>query len=248
LAAVGAEGRHDASGRTAHAQEAHSGDIGSRLNWLRASVLGANDGIVSVAGLVVGVAGATAERGPILTAGVAGVVAGALSMAGGEYVSVSTQRDTERAMLVLERWELEHLPEHELDELAGLYEEKGLSPELARRVAEELTTRDALAAHAETELGIDPGALTSPWHAAWASFAAFVAGALLPMLAILLPPDAARVPVCFVAVVVALALTGWTSARLGRAPRRPAVLRNVGVGALGMAVTYGVGVLVGTAV
>ena len=242
------EGTQDVSGDAAHAQEAHSGDIGGRLNWLRATVLGANDGIVSVAGLVVGVAGATPERGTILTAGVAGVVAGALSMAGGEYVSVSTQRDTEKAMLALERWELENLPEHELDELAGLYERKGLSPALARQVAEELTAHDALGAHAETELGIDPGALTSPWHAAWASFAAFVVGALLPMLAILLPPDSARVPVCFVSVAVALALTGWVSARLGRAPRRPAVLRNVGVGAVGMAVTYGIGLLVGTAV
>jgi VIT1/CCC1 family predicted Fe2+/Mn2+ transporter len=231
-----------------HTHEPHSGDLGNRLNWLRAGVLGANDGIVSTAGLVVGVAGATADRVPILTAGVAGLVAGALSMAGGEYVSVSTQRDTERAVLDLERWELANLPEHELDELTELYRAKGLSQPLARQVAVQLTEHDALAAHAETELGIDPTALTSPWHAAWASFVAFTVGALLPLAAILLPPAAARVPVCFVAVVAALALTGWQSARLGSAPARPAVLRNVGVGALGMAVTYAVGLLVGTAV
>jgi VIT1/CCC1 family predicted Fe2+/Mn2+ transporter len=232
----------------AHHDEAHAGNLGHRLNWLRAGVLGANDGIVSVAGLVVGVAGATSQRGPILTAGVAGLVAGALSMAGGEYVSVSTQRDTERAVLDLERWELANMPEHELDELTELYRRKGLSGPLARQVAVELTAHDALAAHAETELGLDPDGLTSPWNAAGASFVAFFVGALLPLAAILLPPIGARVPVCFGSVAVALALTGWLSARLGSAPVRPAVIRNVAVGALGMAVTYGIGLLVGTAV
>jgi VIT1/CCC1 family predicted Fe2+/Mn2+ transporter len=231
-----------------HHDERHAGDLGSRLNWLRAGVLGANDGIVSVAGLVVGVAGATSQRGPILTAGVAGLVAGALSMAGGEYVSVSSQRDTERAVLDMERWELANMPEHELDELAGLYRDKGLSEPLARQVAVELTAHDALAAHAETELGLDPRALTSPWSAALASFVAFFVGALLPLAAILAPPAAVRVPVCFGSVAVALALTGWLSARLGTAPVRAAVLRNVAVGALGMAVTYGVGLLVGATV
>lgn len=226
--------------------EAHAAGLSSRLNWLRAGVLGANDGIVSVAGLVVGVAGATADRMTILTAGVAGLIAGALSMAGGEYVSVSTQRDTERAMLDLERWELANLPEHELDELARLYQDKGISPPLARRVAEELTAHDALAAHAEVELGLDPDGLTNPWQAAWASMIAFVVGALLPLTAILLPPDPVRVAVCFVAVLAALALTGWTGARLGQAPRMRAVLRNVTVGALGMAVTYLVGSAIGT--
>jgi VIT1/CCC1 family predicted Fe2+/Mn2+ transporter len=193
------------------------------------------------------VAGATTNRSVVLTAGVAGLVAGALSMAGGEYVSVSTQRDTERALLAKERWELEHLAETELDELAGIYQSKGLSAGLARQVAVELTAHDALGAHAEAELGIDPDALTSPWQAAWASLLAFTAGALLPLLAILLPPDGWRVPVCFAAVAVALALTGSVSARLGQAPRLPAVLRNVGVGALAMVVTYGVGALVGAA-
>jgi len=231
-----------------HAQEQHAGDISTRLNWLRAGVLGANDGIVSVAGIVVGVAGATSDRTAILTAGVAGLVAGALSMAGGEYVSVSTQRDTERAVLDLERWELAHLPERELDELAGIYVGKGLSQHLARQVAVELTAHDALGAHAEAELGIDPHSLTNPWHAAWASLVAFAVGALLPLLAILLPPATARVLVCFVSVVLALALTGSVSARLGGAPRLPAIARNVGVGVLAMAVTYGIGILVGVAV
>jgi VIT1/CCC1 family predicted Fe2+/Mn2+ transporter len=200
-----------------------------------------------VAGLVVGVAGATTQRTAILTAGVAGLVAGAFSMAGGEYVSVSTQRDTEKALLGMERWELEHLPGQELDELTGIYVDKGLDPVLARRVAEELTEHDALAAHAEVELGIDPEELTSAWGAALASFVSFVLGALLPLVAILLPPPGPRVPVCVLAVVVALGLTGTISARLGNAPPRPAVLRNVGVGALAMAVTYAVGLAIGTA-
>lgn len=229
-----------------HSGELHSGDISGRLNWLRAGVLGANDGIVSMAGLVVGVAGATSSRGAILTAGLAGLVAGALSMAGGEYVSVSTQRDTEQALLAKERWELEHLAEHELDELTEIYHSKGLSDQLARQVAIELTAHDALGAHAEAELGIDPNALTNPWHAAWASLIAFTVGALLPLLAIQLPLHALRVPVTFVSVVVALAVTGSVSAAVGGAPRMPAVLRNVGVGALAMTVTYGVGLMVGT--
>jgi VIT1/CCC1 family predicted Fe2+/Mn2+ transporter len=230
-----------------HAGEQHHGDVSARLNWLRAGVLGANDGIVSVAGIVVGVAGATADRGTILTAGVAGLVAGALSMAGGEYVSVSTQRDTETALLRRERWELEHLPGPELEELAEIYEGKGLTPELARHVAEQLTAKDALHAHAEAELGIDPDSLTSPWAAAGASFLSFVAGALLPLVAIVAPPHDARVWVCAAAVVAALVLTGSVSARLGDAPARPAVVRNVGVGVLAMAVTYAVGLAVGGA-
>jgi VIT1/CCC1 family predicted Fe2+/Mn2+ transporter len=201
-----------------------------------------------VAGLVVGVAGATTDRAALFTAGVAGLVAGALSMAGGEYVSVSTQRDTERALIDKERWELAHLADAELDELTQIYRTKGISEALARQVAEELTAHDALGAHAEAELRLDPEALTSPWNAAAASFVAFFFGALLPLVAILLPPPAARVPVCFLAVVLALALTGWASARVGGAAVRPAVVRNVALGAVGMAVTYVIGALVGTAV
>jgi VIT1/CCC1 family predicted Fe2+/Mn2+ transporter len=141
-------------------------DVGNRLNWLRAGVLGANDGIVSVAGIVMGVAGATSERSPVFVAGVAGLVAGALSMAAGEYVSVNAQRDSEQAMLTLEAEELEKMPKTELRELARIYERKGLSRETARKVAEELTDHDALAAHAEAEFGIDKDNLTNAWNAA----------------------------------------------------------------------------------
>jgi len=228
-----------------HAGELHHGDVSARLNWLRAGVLGANDGIVSISGLVVGVAGATADRTTILTAGVAGLVSGAFSMAGGEYVSVSTQRDTESALLRRERWELANLPRQELEELAGIYEAKGLEPDLAGEVARQLTAKDALHAHAEVELGIDPYALTSPWAAAASSFVAFTAGALLPLVAIVVPPQTLRVWVVAAAVVAALALTGVVSARLGAAPAGRAVARNVGIGLLAMVVTYAVGVVVG---
>jgi VIT1/CCC1 family predicted Fe2+/Mn2+ transporter len=230
-----------------HAHEPHEG-LGGKLNWLRAGVLGANDGIVSVAGIVVGVAGATANSTAILTAGIAGLVAGAFSMAGGEYVSVSTQRDTEQALLQLEKQELKSMPEAEERELAQIYEGKGLSPDLAKEVARELTLKDAFQAHAEAELGIDPDNLTSPWQAAWASLLAFSVGALLPLLAIAWTSVSVRVWACAAAVVVGLTLTGFVSAKLGDAKVGRAILRNVGVGALTMLVTYFVGVLFGTTV
>ena len=225
----------------------HIGSVADRLNWLRAGVLGANDGIVSIAGIVVGVAAATGSRATILVAGLAGLLAGAFSMAAGEYVSVSTQRDTERALLEKERWELAQLPDSELDELTDLYEAKGISRDLARQVAVELTEHDALRAHADAELGIDPDNLMSPWQAAYASFAAFTVGAVLPLLAIALPPTSVRVPICFVAVVLALALTGTVSARLGGSDTRRAAMRTVVGGALAMVVTYAVGHFVGAA-
>ena len=228
-----------------HAAEPHDANMAGRLNWLRAGVLGANDGIVSVAGIVVGVAGATSGRQPIAVAGVAGLVAGALSMATGEYVSVSTQRDTEQALLEKERKELREMPEEELEELTGMYQGKGLPRPLAEQVAYHLTEHDALAAHAEVELGINPDELTNPWHAAFASLTAFFVGALLPVIAILVPGPSWRVPVTFVAVLLALAVTGRVSADLGGAPRRAAILRNVGGGAIAMLITYGVGHLVG---
>ncbi|MER6954727.1 MULTISPECIES: VIT family protein [unclassified Streptomyces] len=227
--------------------EAHDGSLGSRLNWLRAAVLGANDGIVSTAGLVVGVAGATDDRSALLTAGLAGLLAGSMSMAAGEYVSVSTQRDSEKAALALERRELREQPEAELNELTELLEERGLTREVAREAAVQLTERDALKAHARVELGIDPDDLTDPWHAAVASFFAFTAGALLPLLSIVLPPTDWRLPVTVVSVLVALSVTGWSSARLGAAAPGPAVLRNVGGGALAMGVTYLVGSVLGAA-
>ncbi|MFD5266145.1 VIT family protein [Streptomyces sp. NPDC058335] len=227
--------------------EAHGGSLGSRLNWLRAAVLGANDGIVSTAGLVVGVAGATGDRSTLLTAGLAGLLAGSMSMAAGEYVSVSTQRDSEMAALALERRELREQPEAELEELTELLEERGLTRAVARDAAVQLTERDALRAHARVELGIDPDDLTNPWHAAWASFLAFTAGALLPLLAIVLPPSDRRLPVTVVSVLLALACTGWSSARLGAAAPARAVVRNMGGGAVAMTVTYVTGVLLGAA-
>jgi VIT1/CCC1 family predicted Fe2+/Mn2+ transporter len=236
---------HPGDGARPHVHEAHVGDLASKLNWLRAGVLGANDGIVSTAGLVAGVAGATANRSTLVIAGLAGLVAGALSMAGGEYVSVSTQSDTEAAALNLERDELASLPEEELKELAGIYEAKGLPEELAMEVAARLTAHDALAAHAEAELGIDPHERTNPWHAAWSSMIAFTVGALLPLLAIVIPPAGWRLPVTVIAVTAALSLTGIVSARLGHASVIPAVVRNVSVGLLAMTVTFGVGSLIG---
>ncbi|MFJ9562008.1 VIT family protein [Streptomyces fuscichromogenes] len=230
-----------------HDDEAHGGALGSRLNWLRAAVLGANDGIVSTAGIVVGVAGATADRDALLTAGLAGLLAGSMSMAAGEYVSVSTQRDSELAALAQEKRELKEQPEAELEELTELLERRGLSREVAREAAVQLTERDALKAHARVELGIDPDELTNPWHAALASFLAFTVGALLPLLAMVLPPSGLRLPVTVGSVLAALVLTGWASARLGAAAAGPAVLRNVLGGALAMGVTYAAGTLLGAA-
>lgn len=228
-----------------HADEPHVGSLTNRLNWLRAGVLGANDGIVSTAGIVVGVAAATSTRAPVFTAGVAGLAAGAVSMALGEYVSVSTQRDTERSLLAKERRELRDQPREELDELTGLYEAKGLSAATARQVAEELTAHDAFEAHVDAELGIDPDELTNPWQAAASSAVAFTVGALLPLIAILAPPVSVRVPVTFVAVLVALALTGWISSRLGGSPPGRAMTRVVIGGAIAMAVTFGIGQFAG---
>ena len=229
-----------------HPVEAHTTGLGGKLNVLRAGVLGAQDGIVSTAGLVVGVAGASADSGVLLIAGLAGLVSGSLSMAGAESVSVSAQKDTEMAVLEKERWELATMPEAELSELAGLYEEKGLTPGLAHQVAVQLHANDALAAHAETELGLDPTERANPWNAAVTSAISFALGALLPLLAISLTPALVRVPVTFVVVVVALAVTGLVSARLGGAPRGRAILRNVLIGVFAMAVTYGIGTLIGT--
>lgn len=228
-----------------HPDEPHEQSVSRLLNWLRAAVLGANDGIVSTAGLVMGVAGATSDRTAILVAGIAGMVAGALSMAVGEYVSVSTQRDTEKALLAKERRELRDEPEEELAELAGLYRDRGLTEETARQVALELTAHDALAAHAEVELGLDPKDLTNPWEAALASMTAFTVGALVPVLAITVVPQEHRVWITVSAVVVALSLTGWASARFTGARVRRALRRNVTGGLLAMGITYLIGDLVG---
>ncbi|MDN5764795.1 MAG: VIT family protein [Humibacillus sp.] len=232
-------------GAARQTQEPHDSDVSGRLNWLRAGVLGANDGIVSTAGVVVGFAGATSDRGAIILAGIAALSAGAMSMAAGEYVSVSTQRDSERALIKLERQELQDDPEGELAELAAMYEHKGLSHSVARQVAVELTAKDALKAHADIELGIDPDDLTNPWAAAGASMTAFIVGALLPLLTITFSPESLRTLVTVAAVAVALVVTGWASARLGRSPAPRAIARNVVGGLLAMAITYAIGAAVG---
>jgi VIT1/CCC1 family predicted Fe2+/Mn2+ transporter len=229
-----------------HPNEAHGAGITGRLNWLRAGVLGANDGIVSVAAIVVGVAGASPSIAPILTAGAAGLVGGAISMALGEYVSVSSQRDSQRALIAKERQELATMPDEELRELAALYEAKGLSLETATKVAHELTVHDALSAHLEAELGINEDDVVSPWQAAGASALAFFIGALLPMLAILLPPASVRVPITFAAVLVALALTGAFSALIGGSPWLRPTVRVVVGGAVALAATFLIGTLLGT--
>jgi len=237
-----------ATGEPTHAAEPHLGDLTSRLNWLRAGVLGANDGIVSVGGMVVLVAGATSSRGSLFTAGLAGLVAGTVSMALGEYVSVSSQRDAEAAQLAQEKRELEETPDEEFAELVAIYEAKGLTPKTAQLVAAELTAHDALAAHLDAELNLDPDNFVNPIHAAAASAIAFSVGALLPLLAILLPPEHWRVPLTVLVVLLALAGTGALSARLGAANVSRAVLRVVVGGGVGLAITYAIGSLFGTAV
>ncbi len=229
-----------------HPAEPHGAGISGRLNWLRAGVLGANDGIVSVAAIVVGVAGATSSLAPILTAGAAGLVGGAISMALGEYVSVSSQRDSQRALIQKERRELAEMPEEELAELTAIYHAKGMSLETAERVAGELTAHDALAAHLEAELGITETDVVSPWQAAGASALAFTIGALLPLVAILLPPEWARVPVTFAVVLIALAITGASSARIGGSPWMRPTVRVVVGGAIALGATFLIGTLLGT--
>ena len=231
-----------------HLQEPHSDSLASRLNWLRAGVLGANDGTISTAGLVIGVAAATTDTVQIATAGIAGLVAGAVSMALGEYVSVSTQRDTERAMIEIERDELAASPDAERAELVDLLRRRGLSDESSTTVADELSHRDALSAHLDIELGIDADDLANPWTAAGASAAAFSVGAALPLVAILVPPASLRIAVAFVAVLLGLLITGLFSAHLGGSSKRTAVVRLVAGGAAAMAVTFGIGRLLGTAV
>lgn len=233
---------------TPHDGEAHGTGLGQRLNWLRAGVLGANDGIVSVAALVVGVAGATTDTAALFTAGIAGLVGGAISMALGEYVSVSSQRDSERALIAKETRELRELPAEELAELTQLYRDRGLTEATARQVAEELTAHDALSAHLEVELHIDQDDLVNPWHAAISSAIAFTLGALLPFLAILIPPAEWKVPVTFAAVLVALAITGTVSATLGGSRKGRAVVRLMIGGALALAATWLIGTLLGTTV
>ncbi|WP_448070774.1 VIT1/CCC1 transporter family protein [Georgenia yuyongxinii] len=220
--------------------------LAQRLNWLRAGVLGANDGIVSTAAVVVGVAGATTLTGPIVTAGAAAVVGGAISMALGEYVSVSSQRDSERNLVEIERQALAADPHRELLDLARSYEARGISPATARRVAEELTARDPLDAQLRAKHNLDLDDVVSPWHAALASAVAFTIGAVLPMLAILLPPEPARVPVTFAVTLGALALTGTVASWIGGGSKPRAAARVVLGGGLALAATFLIGNLLGT--
>ncbi|GIK47532.1 MAG: membrane protein [Alphaproteobacteria bacterium] len=219
----------------------------SRIGWLRAAVLGANDGIVSTASLVIGVAAASAGKGEILIAGVAGLVAGAMSMAAGEYVSVSSQSDAERADIARETRELEDQPEFEVEELANIYVGRGLTPELARQVAEQLMAKDALAAHARDELGISEITTARPVQAALASAATFSVGAALPLAVVLASPPQNLIVAVAAASLVFLAALGAAGAQAGGAsPLRP-VLRVVFWGALAMAVTAAIGSALGVA-
>jgi VIT1/CCC1 family predicted Fe2+/Mn2+ transporter len=230
-----------------HHPEYHASPIGPKLNRLRAAVLGANDGIVSIAGLVFGIAGATSESSVIVATGIAGIVAGALSMAVGEYVSVSSSRDSEHALLAKEKFELQAYPEQEFKELQTIYEQKGLTKETAEKVARELTEHNAFLAHVEAELKIDPEHLTNPIQAAFSSAGAFVAGALIPLIAISLPSADTRVPIAAVAVILALSITGFVSASIGGSAKLKAILRVLIGGIAAMAITYGVGLMVGAA-
>lgn len=208
-------------------------------------MLGANDGIVSIAALVVGVAAATNDIRPVIIAGVAGIIAGSLSMALGEYVSVSSQRDSESALIAKERKDLRDNPAEELEELAQIYQAKGLSAGTAHLVAQELTDHDAFAAHLDAELGIDERQLTNPWHAAVSSALSFLAGAVLPMLAITLAPAEFKIPLTFAASLIALAITGGVGAYLGQSSiMRPVFRVTVGGGAA-LAVTWFIGHVLG---
>jgi VIT1/CCC1 family predicted Fe2+/Mn2+ transporter len=220
----------------------------SRIGWLRAAVLGANDGIISTASLILGVAGASASKSSILLAGIAGLVAGAMSMAAGEYVSVSSQSDTEEADLAREREELAKEPEAELEELTQIYIERGVEPALARQVADQMMAKDALGAHARDELGMSEITAARPVQAALTSAATFSAGAAAPLTLVVLSPAELLVPVVAGGSLVALAILGWLGAKTGGAEVMKPIMRVTFWGALAMAVTFGIGALVGTAV
>lgn len=226
----------------AHVAEEHKSH---RTGWLRAAVLGANDGLLSVAGLVIGVAAANSSRSLLVTAGLAGLVAGALSMAVGEYISVSSQRDAEQADLRVEAEAIADNRRAEMHELAKIYEGRGVEPALARLVADQLMAHDAVGAHARDELGISEVTVARPVQAALTSVVAFTLAALVPVLAITLPPKSWRIPITAAVTVVALLGLGALGAQLGGAPRGRAALRVVTLSALSMLLTYGIGRLVG---
>ncbi|MDO4685549.1 MAG: VIT family protein [Corynebacterium sp.] len=225
--------------------EPHDRSINSKLNWLRAGVLGANDGIVSTAGLVIGVAATGASSSVIALAGAAAVVSGAVSMALGEYVSVSAQRDTERALVAQERWELETMPEAEHRELVGILQGKGLSAETAEQAAVELAERNPLKAHLEIELGIDSEELTNPLMAAGSSALSFVLGSALPLLSVLIAPTDWRIVITLLATLTALSITGGIAASLAGTGQGRSVSRLVIGGGLALVVTYVIGLVFG---
>jgi VIT1/CCC1 family predicted Fe2+/Mn2+ transporter len=220
----------------------------ARVGWLRAAVLGANDGIVSTASLIVGVAAAAATQNDVLIAGIAGLVAGAMSMAAGEYVSVSSQSDTEQADLLRERKELKDSPESELDELTDIYVKRGVDQSTARQVAEQLMAKDALMAHARDELGISEITTARPVQAAMTSAATFAVGAAMPLLMVIVAPASALVPVVSAASLGFLALLGAIGAKAGGANVLRATARVTFWGALAMALTAGIGAVFGTVV
>jgi len=219
-----------------------------RAGWLRAAVLGSDDAIVSTASLMIGVAASSAGKGAILVAGIAGLVAGAMSMAAGEYVSVSSQRDAEQADIAREKRELAGQPQAELEELASIYVKRGLELDLARKVAEQLSARDRLGAHLRDELGIDPAALARPLQAAWISAASFALFATVPIIALLIAPAPLRIPVIATLSLASLTALGAVGGRLGGAPLGRAALRVTLGGALAMAVTAAIGRLLGVSV
>ncbi len=222
--------------------------LSHRTGWLRASVLGANDGIISTASLILGVAASNASHNAILTAGVAGMSAGALAMGMGEYISVSSQRDTERADIAKEVWELENVPERELSELTAIYMEKGLSRDLAHDVAVQLTEKDALRIHLIEELGITEETIARPLQAAFSSMASFALGAILPLLAAAVAPSGARIATTLVVALVALFALGVAGAKAGGANPTRATLRVVVGGILAMGITMAIGKIFGAAV
>lgn len=226
----------------------HERHVGGRAAWLRAAVLGADDAIVSTSSLMIGVAASAASRSSILVAGVAGLVAGAMSMAAGEYVSVSSQRDAEEADVAREKRELSQDPEAELEELVGIYVARGVEPDLARKVAVQLSASDRLGAHLRDELGIAQEALARPLQAAWVSAASFAVSALVPIVALIAAPASARIPVIAVASLACLAALGALGAHLGDAPKGRAALRVTIGGSLAMGLSAAVGHFLGVAV
>jgi VIT1/CCC1 family predicted Fe2+/Mn2+ transporter len=222
------------------------GGLGAKLNWLRASVLGANDGVVSGAGITIGVAVANSANLPeIMLAGVAGLLAGASAMAMGEYVSVSSQRDAEEALIAKERHDLTHTPHEEFEELVEVYRRQGLSERTARAVVKELTAHNPLGAHLRAEYGVHQNELTTPWHAAVASAMSFTAGFLLPLTSMFLCPREIRIPITVTVGLLGLLLTGTVSAVISGSPKTRPIIRNLVGGSIAMLLTWGIGHLFG---